>query len=267
MAEQAFIQVRIDSKLKRDATAVLDEIGMDMPNAIRMFLKRVVLEQGLPFDTRLPMEPVSKREGAAKMPIQTIPAKPAACVPADQVIALICQVPEGFITRWEDIDEYFERLYKAQRIEVEPLANWSVYKNGMEVPYWRIVGTHGFIPDDRRAKGREEQIKRLEAEGLTIEPCGPGGRSRRVANHRRFKFNFAMVDENKIKCNDYGNTKHSAVADMLRDPEMYRVFTDNQLKQFASYDDGDDHDDELKQCAEYAKAELKRRCIKLTGDK
>lgn len=259
MAEQTFIQVRIDSKLKRDATAVLDELGMDMPNAVRMFLKRVVLEQGLPFDARLPSEPVSKKEGTVKMAVETIPAKPVTCVPADQIIALICQVPEGYITRWEDIDEFFVQFYSAQRIEVEPYANWSLYKGGIEVPYWRIVGTHGFIPDDSRAGFRETQIKRLEAEGLSIEPCGPGGRSRRVVNHKQFMFDFAHVDQNIINQESFGNTIQGAVADMMLNPEMYKILSDTQLQQFACCDDESEHGSKLVKCAEYAKAELSRR--------
>ncbi len=53
MAESTFFQLRIDNNLKQDAIEVLDEIGIDMPTAIRMFLKRVVLERRIPFDTQL----------------------------------------------------------------------------------------------------------------------------------------------------------------------------------------------------------------------
>jgi addiction module RelB/DinJ family antitoxin len=43
MTGQTFIQVRIDSRLKKEATDILNELGMDMPNAIRMFLRRIFL--------------------------------------------------------------------------------------------------------------------------------------------------------------------------------------------------------------------------------
>ena len=52
--EQCFIQVRVDEKLKKEATDVLEQIGLDMPNAIRMFLKRIVMEKGLPFEAKIP---------------------------------------------------------------------------------------------------------------------------------------------------------------------------------------------------------------------
>ncbi len=37
MAESTFVQLRTDNNLKQDAIDVLDEIGIDMPTAIRMF--------------------------------------------------------------------------------------------------------------------------------------------------------------------------------------------------------------------------------------
>ena len=51
MAEQIIIQVRVDRELKEQAAEVFDELGIDVPTAVRMFLKTVVREQGLPFGT------------------------------------------------------------------------------------------------------------------------------------------------------------------------------------------------------------------------
>ena len=44
------IQVRVDDKLKADANKVFEEVGIDMSTAIRMFLKRCVYAQWLPFN-------------------------------------------------------------------------------------------------------------------------------------------------------------------------------------------------------------------------
>lgn len=44
------IQVRIDSTLKKQADQVFDEIGLDMPTAIRIFLKKVVISKSIPFE-------------------------------------------------------------------------------------------------------------------------------------------------------------------------------------------------------------------------
>ena len=49
----AVLQVRVDDDLKNQASAIYSELGIDLSTAIRMFLKRTVLERGIPFDTKL----------------------------------------------------------------------------------------------------------------------------------------------------------------------------------------------------------------------
>lgn len=43
------INVRIEEKTKRAARKTLADIGLDMSSAVNLFLKQVVVEQGLPF--------------------------------------------------------------------------------------------------------------------------------------------------------------------------------------------------------------------------
>lgn len=50
------MQVRIDDELKAQAAAVYDELGLDLPTAIRMFLKRSVMVGGVPFSMTLPKQ-------------------------------------------------------------------------------------------------------------------------------------------------------------------------------------------------------------------
>lgn len=45
----AYIQVRIDDALKSDASLVANNLGIDLPTAVRMFLKQMVRENALPF--------------------------------------------------------------------------------------------------------------------------------------------------------------------------------------------------------------------------
>lgn len=52
------IQIRIDEKTKEDATAILNYLGLDMSTALRMFLKRVVTDNGLPLT--MTAEPIRK---------------------------------------------------------------------------------------------------------------------------------------------------------------------------------------------------------------
>lgn len=45
--------IRIDPEVKREAVAVLDELGLPMSGAMNIFLRAVIREGGLPFDVRL----------------------------------------------------------------------------------------------------------------------------------------------------------------------------------------------------------------------
>jgi len=43
------IQIRIDEKTKKKAKKVLDDIGIDMSSAIKVYLKQIVITEGIPF--------------------------------------------------------------------------------------------------------------------------------------------------------------------------------------------------------------------------
>ena len=49
----ALLQIRIDEELKNQANAIYNELGIDLSTAVRMFLKKSVLEGGIPFDTKV----------------------------------------------------------------------------------------------------------------------------------------------------------------------------------------------------------------------
>ena len=51
------ITLKVDDELKAQANAVLEELGLDAPTAIRMYLKSIVRENGLPMSTKLPAKP------------------------------------------------------------------------------------------------------------------------------------------------------------------------------------------------------------------
>ncbi len=45
----ATIQVRVSDEDKKRAEAVLAALGLDMTTAVRVYLKRIVIDQGVPF--------------------------------------------------------------------------------------------------------------------------------------------------------------------------------------------------------------------------
>lgn len=46
------VQIRMDSELRDSAAKTFDALGLDLPTAIRIFLKKSVAVQGLPFEVR-----------------------------------------------------------------------------------------------------------------------------------------------------------------------------------------------------------------------
>ena len=75
MAKTEAIRARIEPKLKADAESILDDLGLDLSDAIRVSYRQVVLRKGLPFDawpspTRRPGEPCAsvqeKRSGLTR---------------------------------------------------------------------------------------------------------------------------------------------------------------------------------------------------------
>lgn len=50
MANNALVQVRVDSDLKNAADALFNRLGLDTPTAIRMFLSQAVYQHGIPFE-------------------------------------------------------------------------------------------------------------------------------------------------------------------------------------------------------------------------
>ncbi len=52
--KDAVVRARIEVKLKDEASAVLGAMGLDVSDAIRLFLRQVVRERRLPFVVRAP---------------------------------------------------------------------------------------------------------------------------------------------------------------------------------------------------------------------
>ncbi len=48
------LQVRVDDELKAQAAAIYVDLGIDLSTAIRIFLKRTVIQNGIPFSMTLP---------------------------------------------------------------------------------------------------------------------------------------------------------------------------------------------------------------------
>lgn len=54
MADQVLIQFRAEKSLKQEVASIYEQLGMDLPTAFRMFMKKSKQVRGLPFDAVLP---------------------------------------------------------------------------------------------------------------------------------------------------------------------------------------------------------------------
>ena len=61
------LQLRIDDTLRKEASDIYSQLGLDLPTAIRMFLTRSVQVRGIPFSMILPEEDYKATAAVAAM--------------------------------------------------------------------------------------------------------------------------------------------------------------------------------------------------------
>jgi DNA-damage-inducible protein J len=54
MSKTTSIFARVEPEIKEKAEMVLDKLGISMSNAINIFLRQIVLQNGLPFEVKIP---------------------------------------------------------------------------------------------------------------------------------------------------------------------------------------------------------------------
>ena len=60
MARTSNIFARVEPEIKEQAENVLEQLGISMSNAVDMFLRQVILHNGIPFEVKIPKsEPLS----------------------------------------------------------------------------------------------------------------------------------------------------------------------------------------------------------------
>ena len=68
MAKTAYINVRVEKKLKTDAEKVLRDVGVGPSDVVTMLYKQLVLHQGIPFEVRIPNKESRKALAEARNP-------------------------------------------------------------------------------------------------------------------------------------------------------------------------------------------------------
>lgn len=60
MARTSNVFTRVEPEIKEQAEDVLNKLGISMSNAVGMFLRQVVIQRGIPFEMKLPVnEPLA----------------------------------------------------------------------------------------------------------------------------------------------------------------------------------------------------------------
>ena len=54
MPKTASVFTRVDPRIKEQAEAVLEQLGISMSTAMGIFLQQIVLQRGIPFEMKLP---------------------------------------------------------------------------------------------------------------------------------------------------------------------------------------------------------------------
>jgi len=199
LKEQVFLQLRVDKDLKEEAESILNKIGIEMPTAIRMYLKRIVMEGGIPFETKIPEIAFHEKEITVhtedketnEKRVVYIPAKPAKNVPYTEYVELLYKVPANKVTRRSDIEEYLMKKYRAERIEFAGSITSS--PEWMDAPYWKELSERGFLQESTFCSRDRQEIK-LKEEGFHIVPCGAHGKSLKVENYQALLFRFDTLE-------------------------------------------------------------------------
>ncbi|MDE6965825.1 MAG: type II toxin-antitoxin system RelB/DinJ family antitoxin [Clostridiales bacterium] len=54
MAKTSNVYIRLDPRVKEQSETILNQLGIPMSNAIALFLQQVILQNGIPFELKLP---------------------------------------------------------------------------------------------------------------------------------------------------------------------------------------------------------------------
>jgi len=99
MRKTAYITARIEPKLKAQAGRVLAKVGVSTTDAITMFMRQVVLHDGLPFEVRVPNAETRKAIEELEDPVRRAKLK-----------------------RYATTDEMFAEVWPKKRIRSKPAA-------------------------------------------------------------------------------------------------------------------------------------------------
>ena len=107
----SLIQVRVEDDLKKEATELFDEIGLDLSVAIRLFLRTCVKEGGIPFEMKAYREKVIEDGKRAIKNMRRISEENGNCnMTLDEINAIIAEVREEMRREKEENNKKWNTL-------------------------------------------------------------------------------------------------------------------------------------------------------------
>lgn len=105
------IAVRVDDKLKKEATEVFSELGLDMTTAVKLFLKQSVLTRSIPFELKLDSDYEIELEDGDYIRTRSIDEYNEV-TQKDFKESISKYKNEGITKSTESVDDYFERMVR-----------------------------------------------------------------------------------------------------------------------------------------------------------
>ena len=126
--------------------------------------------------------------------IQVIPEKSNVLLSRDVYDYMLMQVPQGRLTRWEDIEQYLADRFGVHHVRFD-LSTTRFLRYGAALPDV-IYAMLDQVPKHREvtARGRivyaPQQERLLEEEGFVLLKSTSNGHSPRVKDYQKFLFDF-----------------------------------------------------------------------------
>ena len=105
------IAVRVDDELKKEATAIFNELGLDMTTAVKLFLKQSVLTRSIPFDVKLDSDYEIELENGDYIRTRSLDEYNEVTQKAFKE-SIRKYENEGITKSTESVDDYFERMVR-----------------------------------------------------------------------------------------------------------------------------------------------------------
>lgn len=99
MARTSNVFARVEPEIKEQAEIVLKQLGIPMSNAVSMFLRQVVIQRGIPFEMKLP---VNKPLVMGELTKEQFDA---------EIAKGMADIEDGRVYSADEVEEEMHRLY------------------------------------------------------------------------------------------------------------------------------------------------------------